>query len=486
MLSSTTEDELKEGKELSVTERLAQAVVETDFGQMPPEAISLAKQAILDCLGVTLAGSVTPTGQVITEFVKELGGEPQAIVLGSSFRTSAPNAALANGTMAHALDYDDGNHPMYGHPSAPVLPVVLALGEKQRVSGKEVLEAYLLGFEVEVKLGREMNMDHYEKGWHATGTLGTMGATTAAAKILKLNVEKTRTAFGIAVSLAAGTRANFGTMTKPFHAGNAARNGIVAATLAHKGFTANLDGLDGPWGFSHLLGNDALDLSRIVGDFGNPFEIVHSGVTIKQYPCCGGSHPSIDAIFHLVDTYGFSVEDVRAIECGVSQIVPQVLAYPEPTTGLEAKFSLQYCVAVALLDRKVRLDHFTNGKVDDAEIRELLKRITMYVHSDVENDPDFASIVTVKLRDGREYSHRVDKARGRPSVPLSKAELHTKYRDCARGALHKEDIERSLKLVENLETLEDITVLVNTLLVPPNAACRVPAPSLVKDIGKKG
>ncbi len=221
---------------MGVTERFARFVVDTSYEDIPPEAIRIAKEISLDCLGTTLAGYVDPVGKAITKIVRDLGGTPECTVIGAGFKTSSAQAALANGTMAHALDFDDMGLSM-GHPSVPVLPVILALGEKMHLTGRDILTAHLIGFEVEGKLGYG-SQELYSRGWHSTGVLGVMGAAAAAAKMLKLNMEQTRMAFGIAASHAAAVKPNMGSMTKPLHAGNAARGGIMAALLAKEGYTA--------------------------------------------------------------------------------------------------------------------------------------------------------------------------------------------------------------------------------------------------------
>jgi 2-methylcitrate dehydratase PrpD len=448
---------------METTEKLAAFIVDTDLERIPTEAIELAKESILDCLGVMLAGSKAPVGRMISEFVRETGGRPEATVAGAGLRTSAAEAALANGTMAHALDYDDRHSSIRGHPSATLLPAVLALGERSGASGGDLLSAYVVGFEVEARIGRTVNIEHYERGWHATATLGTMGAAAGAAKILKLNIEKTRTALGIAASRAAGIRQNFGTMTKPLHAGNAAQSGVLAAVLADKGFTADLGVLEGPFGFCNLFcGEGNYELDKITRDLGGAFEIVSPGVCIKYYPCCNGSHRALDAILHLVETCNILPHEVESVECGVPYLHPRVLAYHAPRNSLEGKFSMEFAMAIALLDRAAGLEQFTDSKVLAAETQQLMKRVHMYIHPEQRTrqslESEFA-LVTVRLHDGREYSHRVDKPKGYPENPLTREQLLTKYRDCASSVMSPRDVDRSIELLAGLERLEDLIEL---------------------------
>lgn len=233
---------------MTVTEKLARFVVDTNLDMMPPEVVTIVKDALIDTVGVTLACSVTPIGKIIIAFVKKLGCMPVAGIIGGKFRTSPCNAALANGCMAHGLDYDDAGASTQGHPSAVLMPVALALGEELEASGREIIEAYVLGVEVWAKIARTMRDLHF-KGWHPTAVFGTLGAAAVGAKLLKLDINQTAMALALAASEASGLGQNMGTMTKPFHAGNAAKNGIIAAKLAKEGFTAAIDIMEGDMGF---------------------------------------------------------------------------------------------------------------------------------------------------------------------------------------------------------------------------------------------
>src|ERR671918_147454 len=305
---------------MGVTELLATFVVDTVFDDVPSQALTRAKEAMLDGLGCALVGSPTPSGKLITQYVRERSETPRAAVIGSGFKTSAPLAAMANATLAHALDFDDVNWRMSGHPTVPVLPAVLALGQEVHASGQEVLLAYTLGFEVETKIGLGVNPRHYDLGWHATSTLGTLGAAAACAKLLRLDVEKTRIALGIAASTAAGLRQNFGTMTKPLHPGQAAMNGVTAAQLARLGWTADANILEAPYGFCQLYaGTNQYNLNYIVRRLGNPFLLQATGVAIKQYPCCAFTHRALDGMLALVQQHTLSADDVVGVECRVGR-----------------------------------------------------------------------------------------------------------------------------------------------------------------------
>ena len=449
------------GSEMGTTEKLAQFVVHSNFDNMPPEAIDLAKDAIMDGLGVTLGGSTETAGKIVAQYVKEVGGNPQAGVIGHGFKSSAAQAALANGTMAHALDYDDVLVIMTGHATVPILPVVLALGEMHRCSGRDVLEAFIIGIEVEGKIGLGIGRHHYDVGWHSTATLGTMGAAAAASKILGLNVTQTMNAFGIAASEAAGLRQNFGTMTKPFHAGNAAKNGIVAAILAQKGFTASESIMENPLGFCSVLGGAGeYDLEQMTKSLGDPLAIVDPGLDMKPYPCCRVTHRCIDAMLHIVEEHHPPAEEVKEVVCLTGSWSPNVLIHHRPKTPLEGKFSMEYCMARALLDGEIRMTHFEGDKVLEPRAQDLLQKVK-FVHpeTDEEGDPLPTEVVTVTLINGKKISHEVQIPKGNPENPLTKEELVDKYRDCASLILPSDAVERSLELIFHMEKKPDITEL---------------------------
>ena len=445
---------------MGATESIADFIWKTSYDRIPKEAVSSAKWAILDGLGCMLAGSQEPPGNIIKEYVKELGGNPEASVIGGGFKTSAPQAALAYGTMAHALDYDDVAVTWLGHPTVTLLPTVLAIGERGKLSGRDAIAGYIVGFEVGAKLGAGIGFSHYTVGWHATVTLGTMATTAASSKMLSLDTRQTRMALGIAASLAGGTRQNFGTMTKPFHAGNAARNGIMAALLAKKGFTADETILESPMGFFRLFsGGEEYDIAEATRGLGDPFDILSSGVSIKPYPCCLLTHRCIDAILYLIKEYGVGANDVESVECRTSEFLPQALIHARPRTALEGKFSMQYCMAIALLDGRVGLKQFTDAKVLYPKAQELLEKVT-YVHPEGLM-PLQSEAVTIKLKDGRELSHEVAIPKGDPRNPMSEEELASKYRECASFVLSPQDTQKSMEMISHLEDIEDITELIN-------------------------
>ena len=452
---------------MGATAELAQFACELGFDGVPEEAFRWAKDSILDCIGVALAGTKKEVGKIMTDYVREAGGTPESGVLAAGFKTSAANAALANGTLGHALDYDDYSLPNWmGHPTVPILPAVLALGQRKKISGKEALLAYVVGYEIGGRVGGGVGRGHYECGWHATATLGTMGAAAASAKILKLDAAKTQMALGIASSEASGLRQNFGTMTKPLHAGLAARNGVLAASLAAKGFTADGCPLEGPIGFSKVLTAGGYDLKKMTAGLGKNFLIVEHGISIKPYPCCADGHRCIDAMLHLVLKHDLKPPDVKSIECRTSDMVPRIMIRERPQTGDEAKFSMPFCMAIALTDRKLGLQQFTTERVRDPRVQELFA-LTKWVHppeaSGYEGMERYPDQVTVTLRNGMVYSHEVSISKGMPKNRVSDSELIAKYQECTGGVISPERINRSIDMLHSLEKLGDIGELMDVL-----------------------
>jgi 2-methylcitrate dehydratase PrpD len=475
----------------TATREVARFVARVDGGSIPASAIARARTAFIDTTATTLAGAAEPVGRIVTEWVREAGGAPRASVVAAGFRTSTAQAALANGVMAHALLYEDTTFVSMAHHTVVLAPALLALAEPANVAGRQVLEAYVIGYEVLTKLGRALNPSHYEKGWHATISLGTVAAAAAGARLLGLDGDQVEMALGIAASMAGGSRQQFGTMTMPFHAGHAARSGVVAAELAGRGVTADRGILESRMGFCALFaGTDGVDLDRLTADLG-AWEIERAGYVLKPYPCGAPLQRAIDAILELRARHGIDPDAVREIRVGVSYLFAGVLIRTEPQTGLEGKPSLQFCAAVAMLDGRLGLDAFTDERVRDARTRAMMARVKTYVDPALERgtpavatDPmGDRTTVTIVLADGREISETVRFARGSPENPMTRDEIVAKYRDCARLGLDPARAERALQMLERLEALPSVAPLMDALRGPAQrhaaAAARRghPAPS---------
>ena len=431
------------------------------FEDLPPQAVHWAKVGILDTIGVTVAGSMEPAARILARVVAPAAGA--SVVFGSADRTSALDAALINGTAAHALDFDDCNNTLGGHPSAPILPALFALADERPTDGRAFITAYVAGFETECKLALGVNFHHYTKGWHATATLGVHGAAAAACHLMGLDARRTATSLAIASSLASGIKANFGTMTKPLHVGHCARNGLFAALLAERDFTANAGAFEHDQGFLDVFnGPGTYDVARILAHWGAPFDIVEPGIAIKQYPCCASTHPALDVMLDLVRRNNVAPEQVARIDCWTHARRLEHTNRPDPQTGLEAKFSVQYCLARALTDRAIRVEHFEDDAVRDPAVRAILPRVdaAAYTTAQFPADNHFGAEVKVTTVDGKVFAGRVDEALGRTSAnPLPTARLREKFENCIGRALPRSRAKALADTVERLDTLADVRTL---------------------------
>jgi 2-methylcitrate dehydratase PrpD len=427
----------------------------------PPDgARAAAARAFLDTVGVTLAGAAEPAARIVQQVVEQDGAGP-CRVLGTALRASAANAALANGTAAHALDYDDMCFVSLAHPSAPLVAAALAAGELAGASGRALLDAYVVGFEIEARLGRAMNPRHYQRGWHCTSTLGTIGAAAAASRLFGLDAGGTGHALAIAASEASGLKENFGTMVKPLHAGLAARNGVLAAQLAQAGMTASGAAIEGAQGFLKAMDGEQVSLEAFAGDLGTRWEIVDTGITVKLYPSCAGTHPSLDALLDLQRQHRFAAADVDAIEIGVDPIVPTILLYDRPSSGLEGKFSMPFCAAAAVVRGRVGIDTFDAATLSDPAIVAMRERVSMRVDPTLDaSAPSLTQArVTVRLRDGRVLTASANGARGYPEHPANEEELATKFVSCATQTLPASKAADALAQLRGIEMLSDVRTL---------------------------
>jgi 2-methylcitrate dehydratase PrpD len=445
---------------MRATSVLAEFIVKSRWEDCPVAAVDAARRAILDCVGVMLAGSAEPAARIVQRIAESEGGAPLATIVGTRRRTGAVWAALANGTAAHALDFDDTNFAMLGHPSAPVLSAALAAGELALADGRALVHAFLLGFEVETTLAEVINPAHYEKGFHATGTLGAIGATAAASRLLGLDAAQTRTALAIAATQASGLKENFGTMTKPFHAGHAARSGVLSALLAREGFTASEQAIEGPQGYLAVLSAGKREESALER-LGAPWTILTTGVAVKPYPSCACTHSIIDSALELRRTLRLAPDDIARVTIGVHPTVPRILIHSSPKSGLEAKFSGEFSAAAALCEGKVGMQTFQDDKAQDPAIRELMKRTRMVVDPEIPSELErhMWTRVTLQLRDGREVALGPRPVPGHPSYPLTIDQLREKFCDCARLVLAEDRVDSVRQMVETLDGCPDLRSL---------------------------
>ncbi len=447
---------------MKMADRLADFAISTSFSDLPPKTVLQAKHCILDCIGVALAGSVDPQlRRIVKGYLDEIGGKRSCTVVGTDLRTSPANAALANGTFGHVLDYDDINWIYKGHPSVVLVPATLAIGELVGSSGKQILTAYLVAFQVMCKLGNAMVEfgDHYERGWHATGTIGTLGATVAAAKLLRLEHEQFVNAIGLAAGSTGGIRRNFGTMAKSFQAGRAAESGVTAALLARREMTSSNTAIEGNMGLIEAS-TSRYNLERI-GSIRNPWGILHKskGAILKAYPAIGGGVGSIDSMLSLANEHNLSPSQVKSIICekaDFSSFLPGI-----PKTGLEGKFSIRFWMALALLQRSVQIGDFTDEKVRSPEIVSLMKKVEL--KTDQRVVPQQAVCVTVKTTDGRSLQKITWPPLGTPENPMSETEVIQKFRHCAEYAGMRtrriNDIVETITHLEKVRSVEDLADL---------------------------
>lgn len=459
------------------TERVVDFVVNAQFDAAPKKALSVARHAILDCVGVALAGAREPAGEIAAKWARAAAGAPQATVWGQDLKTSAHDAALVNGTAAHALDYDDVTWGLIGHPSVSLVSSLLPLGEGIGASGRDILLAYVVGFEVMAKLGRTTQPKHsLEGGWHATSTIGSFGSTAACCKLLGLGAEQTGRALGMVYSMTSGNVSNFGTMTKPLHAGLAARNAVQAAQLSDLGFTAVPHPFDEPWSFHQVYSRGMpWDISPLE-ELGSEYELVTRGVVIKPYPCGVALHPAIDAALQLQEEENLQADDIERVEVGVTRYSYDKLSYHRPKTGLEGKFSMQYAVARALMDRRLTLDTFTAQAVQAPAVQELLGRVEMHVDEEIDRAWKIGSRpvrMRIRLRNGRTVEKQVNISKGNPEVPLSAEELRAKFADCARLSLEPDAVRSAMNALESLDGLKAVTEL-TAILAGKGAGARKP------------
>jgi 2-methylcitrate dehydratase PrpD len=460
---------------VNATRRLAEFVSGTPSSNIADEARVQARRALLDTLGVTLAGAFEEASKIAADMVREQGGAEEAAVLGHGFRAPASEAALVNGTAGHALDFDDVSMSMRGHPSVPLVPAILAVGEKLGSSGRDAIDAFVLGFEVQCKLGRLISGPHYTLGWHPTSTFGAIGAAAACARLGDLDATRTQAALGITASLASGARRNFGSMTKPLHAGWAARNGVIAADLAARGFTADAEALEAPDGWLNAASGGSEFDTRALDRLGDPWEVVSPGIGVKLYPCCYFTHLSIDAALQLRESLGGDIEGLSEIHASVSPGTMMVLRKTLPESGLEGKFSLEYCIAAALHDGAVSLGSFTDDAVTRPEVRRLTEIVTITEDGPPSKIPlGGSALITARFADGRTAaSPRTEIPRGDPANPLSWEQLAAKFADCATPVLSPDSTKEAIAMIGALDEIGDVSELATVIAVYSRATSEV-------------
>ena len=465
----------------TVTHRLATWAEGVTLDTVPKAAIDIAKDAILDTVGVTLAGARDHAGQISIDLAKSWGGQPVSALIGGGERTSAPNAALANGTSAHALDFDDRSVPI-NHFNASLVPAVLALGDAINASGRAVLEAFIAGYEVGARVGTGFGTDYYfSGGWHPANSWANIGTAVGCAKLLNQNSDQIRTSTGIASSAAGGLRKHYGSQTKPLHCGYAARNGVVAAELAARGFTSDEDILDQApearptahkyFSFPQVFcGPGGFDLAAMVEGLGEAFFLVEQPPEVKFHPGSISTNKFIDATLVLMEEQGFAGGDVAHVNCVVAKsYLDAASPFLNPTNPDEARYSLPYQIAVTLLDGRCWIDQHSEKRMAQPDVADLLAHVSC---EEIKEDDDeaygrsvFQKMEAAKLefslKDGRVLA---TEPAAKALKPANTTDLLAKYRDCATRAISPEACEHSIDLVSELETLSAIREYTETLL----------------------
>ena len=461
--------------EMHLTDAAAYFVEQVEFGDIPDEVLRIGTRCILDGMGLFVAGSDERAVRILAEEARYQGGRPEALLLGyGEEKVPAPVAARVLGTSGHVHDWDDSqvsrdpNH-VYGlltHPTIAPLSSSLATSQKiEKLSGKDFLLGFLTGFEVECKISEWMFPEHYKRGFHSTGTVGTIAAFVAAAKLMGLKGDQLRFGFGISASMAAGIRVNFGTMTKPLHVGRAAENGVIAANLASRGFTADQNALDGPWGYFAVQGGGVSE-DKITQGFGKTWSIVDPGVSIKPYPCGVLTHPSMDLMLKMVTENDIKPEQIDQIILYAGSNILNPIRYPRAQNHLQAKFSLPAELAMIVINRKAGKAEFSDSFVQSDAMQSMQRKIR------TEHDPEIEkggfdkmrSRITVLLRDGRVISDEADEHyRGGPDNPLTDKQIEDKVHACCEGVLNYVEQQDLIDQVWNIQQIHDCNVLAQSL-----------------------
>lgn len=449
-------------KTAGLTKYVAEFVAQTQLADIPPDVIELGKKSLLDGVGLALAGSKVKTADILETYINSLGfKDGRSTVIGRSAKLPPRFAAFLNGVAIHVEDFDDtqlalAKDRVYGlltHPTVPVLPAAFALAETNRKSGKDLMLAYQLGVEVETKIAEAISPRHYEDGFHSTGTCGVFGSAAACARLRGFDAGSAERAFAIAASQASGLRENFGTMTKSFHAGHAAEIGVFSVELAALGWTGADSILEAPRGFFHAFGG-TYDPSAIMDRLAKPWTFASPGVSIKPFPSGSLTHPGMTEMLRLIRTEHIKAADVDQVEVGTNHNLPNALIHHRPKDALQAKFSMEFCMAILLLDGKAGLTQFTDAVVNRPDVQEMIGRVRFYVDPEAERAgfDKMTTIIKIHLKNGRTINGRADFGKGSPANPMSYEEVAEKFYGCADFAAWPPD--KAKQIVEIVGTLE--------------------------------
>ncbi len=456
-----------------LTAEVAAFVLETGYDDIPAEVIELAKKSILDGFGLALSGSVAASGRIVQQHLSDVAGAGAATIIGTGMKVPSRFAAFANGVGIHADDYDDtqlavAEDRVYGlltHPTAPCLPAAFAETELRGLTGRDLLAAYLVGVDVECKIAEAISPRHYQHGFHATATCGTFAAAAAAGRLRGFDRKTLQRALSIAGSQSAGLRENFGTMTKPFHAGRSSESGIVACDMAGLGWSATDKILESPRGFFQAHGG-GYDLNAIRGRLGDPWTFAEPGISIKPHPSGSLTHPGMTEMLSLIAAHGIAAADVERMDVGTNHNMLNALIHHRPGNELQAKFSMEFCMAILLLEGRANLPEFTDETVLRDDVQAMIERVNFHVHPEAEaaGYAKMTTILAITLKDGRMIEGRADFGKGSPANPMTYEEAADKFRGCAEFARWPGDkAEAIIDMVATLETATDMDKLAAAL-----------------------
>lgn len=441
---------------MRVTNDLVKWVINTKYEDISKNVIYEAKRSLFNWLGVAIGACYHPSVEMVLSLADEVGGREQASILGRKEKLNVLFASLINGMTSHIFDFDDTNIEIVLHPSSPVAPVVFALGELYNLKGEDILTAFILGVEAETRISQAVYPDHYNVGWHITATAGNFGAAVAAGKILGLDEKKFCYAMGIAATQASGLREMFGTMTKAFHPGKSAMNGVMAAMLAEKGFTSSLQGIEAKMGFANVLSTKQ-DYFRITDKLGENWELLQNAY--KPFACGTVAHPTIDGVLRIKSKYDtLNIQNIVEIKSHVNKLVPILMGKKEPKIGLESKFSIYHCAAVALLDGMAGERQFSDDRVLQEDVISLRNKVKLLVKENIREDEAF---IEVTLNDGTILKEHINHAIGSINNPMNDEDLQKKFAEVTNSILTEEEINNITNLIYNLEKVQTIKKIID-------------------------
>ncbi|HHX36663.1 MAG TPA: MmgE/PrpD family protein [Clostridiaceae bacterium] len=446
----------------TLMEKIANFVAGIKFDDIPTAILENALPCFIDGFGCMLAGALSPVTAIRASLASKSDREAHAF-LPNPFMTDVPSAACINGISAHYEDFDDVSIVLRGHPSAVMVPTCLAVGEEQKSSGKKLLTAYIIGVDVADYIAKHINPEHYSIGWHSTSTLGIFGATAAASYLMGLTVPQMANALSIAASMSSGLKGNFGTMTKPYHAGLAAEQSIIATYLAAAGMEANTNIFDDPAGYRRAYAGEDMEKRDIPDLSWETSAFASSMLSLKPYPSCRGTHTAIDATLFLRETYDLKLEDIKKINVYVQPIAADIVTYERVERPSQGKFCMSYCVAAALLDGTVNLDHFSEAQIQRKDLRAVMDKTEMIVDLALSNgeytDGTWKARVEIVLIDGRKHEKIIVDAKGEPSNPMSTKEIEQKFLQNANRVMDQSSANETLITLKNLTSIRNIMTL---------------------------